>query len=85
VRRRRGKDTTTRLVPHQYCNDWITVSNADGSPAGAVGPLQVRLDPEDFEFFAGRDPSHPTHGNHGSFWREFELREDGTFARATRS
>lgn len=78
MRRLRGKDRDQVLTPHQYCNDWISFDTADGR-SGVVNPGQVRLDPEDFEFFAARDPDHPEHGECGSFWQEWRLNDDGTF------
>lgn len=70
--RLRGKYAGEHLKPIQYANNWITCE----SPRklnDIVTPSQVQLEPEDFSIF---DRNSTTVG---SFWREWELLEDGHF------
>lgn len=74
-----GKHTGKTGRPHNFANNWITVSGIEGAPNLVVSPLQVKLDPDDFALFASRDPSHPKHQQAAGFWASWQLNPDGTF------
>lgn len=65
--------STGRL--RQFANDWMSVDvNTEGGTEPAiVRPTQVRLTPDEAEAMR-------THTGVGSFWKEFSLNDDGTFA-----
>jgi hypothetical protein len=60
---------------HQFANDWMAVDIPGVRRGVIVKPTQVRLDDEEY----ARVASTRNNLNVGSFWREWQLNDDGTF------
>lgn len=65
--RLRGKYAGEKLIPRQFCNDWISATTPVGKVV-IVNPTTVELEPSDVEFFMTVGPSGA-----GTFWHQFTL------------
>lgn len=74
----RGNDRDKSATLVQFSNDWIMVDVNDGKSAKIMTPTSVQVETEDER---RRFKSTMDSENVGMFWKWWELRDNGTFAR----